>query len=188
MPARPAELRRGRIFYAVFPFASRFPLAIEDESGVRIDVADVESFARARRGNATRILTEARLRPIVLLHDGTRGEHDDVVCLRVNTVKPSHRRRAATWQQIEEQRHPIFFFLPAGNRRYGLSEDSVIALTSVGSVHKSAILGRHVGELSHHEMQIVSERLARVLSLDLAPRIAAQAKELLRRAGLSPPG
>lgn len=187
MPARPAELRRGRIFYAVFPFASRFPLVVEDESGARLDLADIEAFARARRGNATRIVTEARLRPVVLLHDGTRGEHEDVVCLRVSSVKARHRRTAA-WQRIEEQRHPIFYFLPAGNRRYGLSEDSVVPLTSIGSVHKSSILGRHVGELSHREMQVVSERLARVLSLDLAPKIAAQAKELLRRAGLALPG
>jgi mRNA-degrading endonuclease toxin of MazEF toxin-antitoxin module len=188
MPARPAELRRGRIFYAVFPFASRFPLVGLDESGAKLDLANVEAFARARKGSATRIVTEARLRPVVLLHDGTRGEHEDVVCLRVNSVKARHRRQAATWRQIEEQRHPVFFFLPAGNRRYGLSEDSIVALTSIGSVHKNAILGRHVGELSHHEMQVVSERLARVLSLDLAPKIAAQAKELLRRAGLAPPG
>ena len=187
MPARPAELRRGRIFYAVLPFASRFPLVVEDEGGGRLELAGVEAFARARRGNATRIVTEARLRPVVLLHDGTRGEYEDVVCLRVNSVKAKHRRRTAIWQQIEEQRHPVFFFLPAGNR-YGLGEDSIVALTSIGSVHKSAILGRHVGELSHHEMQVVSERLARVLSLDLAPRIAAQARELLRRAGLAPPG
>jgi hypothetical protein len=32
-------------------------------------------------------------------------------------------------------------------------------------------------------MQLVSERLARVLELDLAPRVAALAHELLRRGG-----
>jgi len=67
-------------------------------------------------------------------------------------------------------------------RRYGLAEDSVIALSSVGTVHKSAILGpRHVGELTRHEMQVISERLARILSLDLSPAIAARARELVVR-------
>jgi hypothetical protein len=65
----------------------------------------------------------------------------------------------------------------------------VIALSSIGAVHKSAILGpRHVGELTARELQVVSERLWRLLSLDLAPRIAASARELLRRAGIEPGG
>ncbi len=58
----------------------------------------------------------------------------------------------------------------------------MIAISSVGTIHKSAVL-RHVGELGRHEMQIVNERLARALSLDLSAHIAAQARELFRRAG-----
>lgn len=61
----------------------------------------------------------------------------------------------------------------------------VIALNSVTSVHKSAVW-RVVGSATLHEMQIVNERLRTVLSLDLAPLIAARARELLKRAGLTP--
>ncbi len=145
---------------------------------------DIETFARARGGEPTRIVTEARLRPILLLHDGMRGEHEDVVCLRINTVKPRHRRDWATWERIERNEH-LLFHLPALPVRYGLPEESIIALASIGTVNKSAILGlRAVGELSTSELQLVSERLWRLLSLDLAPQIAAKAKELLWRAGI----
>jgi hypothetical protein len=186
MPAAPAELRRGRIFYGLFPFASTFPLTYR-EGDSWVEARDVETFAPARRGEPTRIVTEARLRPILLLHDGIRGEHQDVVCLRINSIKPSHRRNRGTWERIERNDHPLFFHLPVP--RYGLTEESLIALASVGTVHKSAILGpRHVGELTARELQVVSERLARLLSLDLAPQIAASARELLRRAGFDPAG
>jgi mRNA-degrading endonuclease toxin of MazEF toxin-antitoxin module len=77
----------------------------------------------------------------------------------------------------------LFFHLPAG--RYGLPEESIIALSSVSSVHKSAVW-RVVGSVTLHEMQIVNERLRTVLSLDLAPLIATRARELLKRAGLTP--
>ena len=61
----------------------------------------------------------------------------------------------------------------------------VIALNSVTSVHKSAVW-RVVSSVTLHEMQIVNERLRTILSLDLAPLIAARARELLKRAGLMP--
>jgi hypothetical protein len=50
-------------------------------------------------------------------------------------------------------------------------------------VHRSAILAPTGGELSPAEMQALSERLACLIELDLAPRIAALARELLRRGG-----
>jgi hypothetical protein len=188
MPAAAAELRRGRIFYGLFPFAATFPLTYA-EGNAWVEAPDIETYARTRRGEATRIVTEARLRPILLLHDGTRGEREDIVCLRINTVKPRHRRDPAAWERIERNEHLLFFHLPARPERFGLPSESIIALASIGTVHKSTILGpRHVGELMASELQVVSERLARLLSLDLAPQIAANATELLRRAGVEPGG
>ena len=180
MPAPAAELRRGRIFYALFPFVPRFPVTLEDGRNIE----SVEAFAASARGTPMSLLSRGRLRPVLLLHDGTRGEHGDVVCLRITTVKPRHRRDAAVWSRVVRGEHAFVFHLPV-LPRYGLPEESVIALPSIGAVHKSAVLGpRHVGELSVRDMQAISERLRLVLSLDLAPLIAAQANELLRRAGL----
>lgn len=183
MPLDPAQLRRGRIVWAVYPFAAEFPaVVLHDEEEVPVETVD--EYAKAHKGKPTRLLTEVRLRPVLLLHDGTRGDHDDVACLRINTVKPKHRAHKATWKRIAEHEHPFFFHMPKGGA-HGLREESVISLTSVGTVHKSAIANlRPTGGLNEHEMQIISERLVRVLSLDLSHHIAERSRELLRRAGV----
>lgn len=177
MPPQVTELRRGRIVLALFPFAAAFPLRLAD--GREVD--SVESYGKLRRGASTELVLDARIRPVLLLHDRTRRPHGDVVCLRINSVKAAMRERDS-WARVADHQHPFFFHLPVEHPRYGLNEESVIALSSIGAVHKSAIAGRGaIGELSTPEMQVVSERLARILSLDLAPLIAAQARELLRR-------
>ncbi|MCC6223253.1 MAG: hypothetical protein IT201_07135 [Thermoleophilia bacterium] len=179
MPVHPRQLRRGRICLAVFPFSPRFPVELAAGGRVRT----VEEWARAHRGRPARVVTEARLRPVLLLHDRTRPEHDDVICLRINTVKPALRRDEATWRSIAAGEHRSFVFLPAAVERYRLREDSLIAVSSIGSIGRSAILGPTGGELDPEEMQGVSERLSLLIELDLAPRVATLARELLARAG-----
>ena len=126
-------------------------------------------------------LSSASSDPILLLHDGTRGEHGDVLCLRINTVKPKHRQDTTTWRKVENHEHPFFFHLPK-DPRYGLPEESVIALASVGAINKSAIVRLAPrGELNIHEMQIISERLHSALALDLARQLAARAKAPVAR-------
>ncbi len=182
MPLRSEELRRGRIVYAIYPFVPEFPLQIVGGS----PISSVEQFASKNRGRPAEIISEGRLRPVLLLHDGTRGEHHDVLCLRINTIKPSHRRSETTWEQIERGDHPFFFRLPP-DRGYGLRQESIIALSSVNSIHKTAILGpRHVGEVGSTEMKVISERLSYVLSLDLSSAIATKALELIRKSGIVP--
>ncbi len=181
MPVDPAELRRGRICLALFPFAPQFPATLADGSVC----ATIEEWAKTFRGAPGSVVSEARLRPVLLLHDRTRGDHGNVLCLRINSAKTQLRAITSTWERIERHDHPLFFHLPAHIGRYQLREDSVIALSSLGSLHRSAILGLTGGELSHHEMQVVSERLARIIELDLSAKIAARAKELLRRAGFT---
>jgi hypothetical protein len=177
VPLPVAELRRGRLVLALFPFVSSFPLRSEDGSAI----ATVEDFARAHRGTSATVLAEARIRPVLLLHDRTRGAHGDVLCLRVSSVKES-MRASPSWPRVVAQEHPLFLHLPAATARYGLREESVVTLSSVGAVHKTAIIGpRAVGTLDHGEMRVVSERLARLLSLDLGPLVAAQARELVLR-------
>jgi mRNA-degrading endonuclease toxin of MazEF toxin-antitoxin module len=177
MPLPAEELRRGRIVLALFPFAARFPLRLPDGRELR----SVEEYGRASGGRPTDVLAEGRIRPVLLLHDRTRGEHGDVVCLRISSVK-EHVRASPSWPRISRQDHPLFFHLPRGGARHGLREDSVVVLSSIGALHKSAIAGRRpVGELDRGEMQLVSERLAGLLSLDLAPLVAARARELVVR-------
>jgi mRNA-degrading endonuclease toxin of MazEF toxin-antitoxin module len=177
MPLSVAELRRGRIVLALFPFAAQFPVRLPRGG----EIPTVEEYAALRRGSPTGVAVDARLRPVLLLHDRTRGEHGDVVCLRISSVKDAVRA-SPSFSRIERHEHPFFFLLASTRRRYGLLEDSVIALSSIGTVHKSALLGpRHVGELTSSEMRVISERLARILSLDLSAAVAARARELVIR-------
>jgi len=179
VPLPVAELRRGRICYAVYPFASQFPAELADGR----EIADVDRLAREFKGAPVALSADVRLRPVLLLHDGTRGDHGDLAALRINSVKERHRESDA-WKRITSHEHPLFFHLPQSGR-YGLPLESVIAITSVGTIHKSAVPDiRPVGELNIHEMQTISERLARALSLDMAPMIARKARELLCQAGL----
>lgn len=174
-----AELKRGRIVYGLYPFAAQFPVTLDDGAVLNT----VEDYAQVKRGQATVIQAEVKLRPLLLLHGGTRGAHEDVACLRINSVQ-DRQRESSAWERIERHEHSFFFHLPQG--RYGLPLESVLSLTSVGTVHKSAILGpRHVGELNRDEMQIIAQRLVHVLGLDLSHLIAERAKELLRRAGIA---
>jgi hypothetical protein len=179
VPIDPRELRRGRICVAVFPFAPSFPLRLREGT----ELTSVDEWATTLKGGSAELVTQARLRPILLLHDRTRAGHGDVVCLRINTVKPGLRRDGAAWTRIERNEHPFFFHLPQSVARYRLRADSVIALSSLGNVHRSAILNATGGELTRREMQVVSERLARMIELDLTSRIATLAHELLRRGG-----
>ncbi|HVS28761.1 MAG TPA: type II toxin-antitoxin system PemK/MazF family toxin [Solirubrobacteraceae bacterium] len=174
-------MRRGRICYAIYPFTAQFPFELADGQ----TIPNVEQFARAFRGQPVPGKVEVRLRPVLLLHDGTRGEHEDVACLRINTAKSHHRSHEAAWARITNHEHPFFFHLPVTDS-YGLRHESLVAIASVGTVHKSAILAA-VGQLKTHEMQIVSERLTRALGLDFAPLIARKARELMRLAGLDKP-
>jgi hypothetical protein len=169
------------VAWGVFPFAAQFPMRYQQADGGEGTAATVEEYVGARRGAATVVAAEVKLRPLLLLHDGTRGENDDVVGIRINSVRPRHRR-SPSWARIEAHQHPLFFHLPTG-RGYGLPEESIIALNAVTSVHKSSIW-KVRGAVNAHEMQIINERLVRVFGLDLAPMIARKANELLRRAGI----
>jgi hypothetical protein len=179
MPADPRELRRGRICLALFPFAPAFPLRLADGT----ETPDVETWARARRGATAQLVADARLRPVLLLHDRTRGGHGDVLCLRINTVKAEHRRDADVWARIERGEHPFFFLLRGAVERYRLRADSLVSLASLGAVHRSAVLAPTGGALTPRELQLLSERLARLLELDLAPRVAARRGGFVRPSG-----
>ncbi|HSZ70933.1 MAG TPA: type II toxin-antitoxin system PemK/MazF family toxin [Solirubrobacteraceae bacterium] len=183
MPADASELRRGAIAWGIFPFAAQFPMRWLDDGGAVRSLETVEDYAARRRGRPTGVVSEVKIRPVLLLHDGTVEQNDDIVVLRINSVRPRHRE-SASWPRIETHEHPFFVHLPNSIARYRLPEESIVSLTAVATVHKNALL-RVRGGLNRHEMRKIDERLIRVLSLELAPHIAERARELLRSAGIS---
>lgn len=183
MPADASRLRRGAIAWGVFPFAAQFPMRWLDDDGRPQTADSVEDYVAGRAGRATTVLSDVKLRPVLLLHDGTVERKEDVVVLRINSVRARHRE-PASWSRIEAQEHPLFFHLPKTISRYRLPEESIISLTAISTVNKNALLNVR-GGLDGREMRKIDERLIRVLSLELAPYIADRARELLRRAGIA---
>jgi mRNA-degrading endonuclease toxin of MazEF toxin-antitoxin module len=183
VPADASSLHRGAIAWGVFPFAAQFPLRWLDTKDRVHSVTSIDDYVAQRRGTPTSVISEVKLRPVVLMHDGTIERNQDIVVMRVNSVRPRHRN-SETWPRIVAQEHPFFFHLPTTNPHYRLPEESIVALTSIATVHKNALLEVR-GSLTATEMRELDERLIRVLSLDLAPRIAALARELLQRAGIA---
>jgi len=120
---------------------------------------------------------------VLLLHDGAMEQNEDIVVLRINSVRPRHRE-SASWSRIEAHEHPFFLHLPKSTARYRLPEESIVSLTAIATVHKNALI-KVRGGLNQREMRKIDERLIRVLSLELAPHIAERARELLRRAGVT---
>jgi mRNA-degrading endonuclease toxin of MazEF toxin-antitoxin module len=186
VPLNSAELRRGRIVRAIYPFSAQFPAEIID-GGKRQKLGTVEEYVKLRKGQPTELITSVRLRPVLLLHDGVNGDHEDVLCLRINTVKDKHKK-SPSWPKIEAHEHRFFYHLPVTGPA-GLPQESVIDLTSIGALHKSAIVRfKPSGTLNAHEMEIISRRLVKVLDLDLAHHIATRARELIKRAEQANPG
>lgn len=74
-------LRRGAISIGVFPFAAQFPMTYIYDVGAPRPASSVDEYVRARRGKATAVEVRVKLRPLFLLHDGTRGVNDDVLGL-----------------------------------------------------------------------------------------------------------
>ena len=183
MPADASELRRGAIAWGVFPFAAQFPMRWLDDGGLPQTLESVDDYAAHRRGRPTSVVSEVKIRPVLMLHDGTLEQNEDIVVLRINSVRPRHRE-SASWPRIEAHEHPFFMYLPKSIVRYRLPEESIVSLTAIATVHKNPLL-KVRGGLNRDEMRKIDERLIRVLSVDLAPRIAERARELLRRAGIT---
>lgn len=183
MPADASELRRGAIAWGVFPFAAQFPMCWLEGSGSPQTLETVDDYAAQRRGRPTSVVSEVKVRPVLLLHDGTVEQNEDIAVLRINSIRSRHRE-SASWSRIEAHEHPFFLHLPKSTPRYRLPEESIVSLTAISTVHKNALI-KVRGGLNRHEMRKIDERLIRVLSLELAPYIAERARELLRRAGIT---
>ena len=177
-----AELRRGAIAFGVFPFAAEFPMTCLGADGTQDQVVNADDFAAGRSpGGYSSVVAKVKLRPMLLLHDGIRGSRDDLLGVRIGSVRAA-TRKSGSWARVESGDHPFLFRLPVAER-YGLPVESLVDLTSVTAVNKCAVW-KIVGGLNSAEMRRISDCLARALSLDLGARVRADATELLRRSGL----
>ncbi len=162
MPADTSELRRGAIAWGVFPFAAQFPMRWLDDDGSPQTLETVDDYVARRRGRPTSVVSEVKIRPVLLLHDGATEQNEDIVVLRVNSVRQRHRE-SASWPRIEAHEHSFFLHLPKSIARYRLPEESIVSLTALSTVNKNALI-KVRGSLNREEMRKIDERLIRARS------------------------
>lgn len=166
------ELERGAVCLAIYPFTPEFPLEVvvraAEESpalSAQLETYDtIESLARIERRE---VVTEVKLRPVLLLQTGTAAQRSDVVVARINSITDDHREKRANWVlKLQNDIHPVMVMV-GHEARHGLRHESYINLTAVQTISKRAIL-RRLGTLTEDEMSGVSDRLIRSLEIDVS--------------------
>lgn len=170
------ELERGAICLAIYPFTPEFPLdvvvrAAEDSPDLtaKLETYDtIESLARIERRE---VVTEVKLRPVLLLQTGTTEQRPDVVVARINSITDSHREKRPQWVLgLKNDIHP-FMLMVGHEAHHGLKKESYVNLASVQPISKQAVL-TCLGSLTEDEMRGVSERLVRSLEIDVSAYVA----------------
>lgn len=182
MSAPLADLRRGAICIALYPFTPEIPLDLvlrqagsDGDLNAKIESYDsIEAIARITRNE---LVVQFKLRPVLVLQSGTSDQLADVLVSRINSITEAHRQRRASWvAKLEHDIHPLM--LRVGHEdHHGLNVESYINLSSVQPVNKTAIL-RRVGYLTEDEMVAVSERLIRSLEIDVSAYVAQLRPEI----------
>jgi hypothetical protein len=167
-----AELQRGAICLALYPFTPAFPLEVviraAEESGdlgARLERYDtIESLAQINRGE---VVVDVKLRPVLVLQSGASNRRDDIQVARINSITDSHRADRQNWVlKLENDIHPLMMMVGHAEE-HGLRALSYVNLLSTQSISKQAILKR-LGILNEAEMRGVSERLIRSLEIDVS--------------------
>lgn len=173
MPSAPAEvLERGAVCLALYPFALGFPLQeVVDATGEELlarveqhpDIDSIEKTIEA--GAAPKVVTQVKLRRVLLLQTGTNPNRQDIMVARISHVSPALRDRAKWYERLRTGRHPTAYLLD--HRRQGVSQEAYLNVLTVTSISKSAIL-RRTGSLNEAEMREISERLVTALEIDIS--------------------
>ena len=177
MPLDHFEFERGAVCFALFGYTAGFPVeVIERDAQGFVDkaesVASIDAFAREiRRGDVPEIVSRFKLRPVLVLQSATNPGLQDVTVARINSVAADKKAgKSGWWQRVSADRH-ITAYLVGDRPDHGLGSDAVVNLMAIQTISKSNVL-RRVGSLDVEEMRAVSERIVRVLELDISELIA----------------
>ncbi len=174
MPADRSELVCGAVCLALYPFTTGFPLTAALEKAESEFSATFETFenieefqATIAPGDVPEVVTQVKLRRVLLLQTATDDRMKDVVVARVSSIRDKHRDRKQFYRRLESGSHPTSMLI-GNERRHGTSgSQCYINFTSISTISANAIL-RRVGYLNESEMRAVSRRLVRTLELDLS--------------------
>jgi hypothetical protein len=163
---------RGAIVWAFTGFQPEAPFEALGPDGSVLSYATAADLADAVKNGQLQttpgILVHAKLRPVVLLQDRSRGvlpEFAGLKLARFTKLGPDDQQR------IRDGQEHALFYLPHDERKYGLKQENAIDLNSLVRLHRSVIVTRPVGYLDEREIDVLGRRLAEFLDIDLTPAI-----------------
>lgn len=169
-----ADLTRGAVCLALYPYTSGFPLErlvrdAGDELKAQLETANsIEDIqAAVKPGDAPEIVVTAKLRRVLLLQTGTSAARQDIAVARINSISDKKRAQTNWYLKLQNGIH-VSNLLIGGEERHGTAGvEAYVDGLSISTIRKATILKR-VGQLDDEEMRHVSERLIRTLELDLS--------------------
>ena len=174
MPAAGAELTRGAVCLALYPFTPGFPVeallpSAEIEFARLSRYDSIEEFqADIAPGEVPRIVVSVKLRRILLLQDATSGSRDDVMAARINSIdQDMPARKPGIYRRLVSGTHPTLYLLGTQERHGTSGKGAYVNTMHLAPVAKKAIL-RRTGQLSPDEMRDISERIVTSLELDIS--------------------
>lgn len=174
MPVATAQLTRGAVCLALYPFTSGFPVdallpTAEAEFSKLARYDSIEDFETdIAPGDVPRVLVSVKLRRILLLQDGTSESRDDVMAARINSIDQDlPKQKPGVYRRLVNGTHPAFYLVGASANHGTSGREAYVNAMYVAPVAKKAIL-RRVGQLTPDEMRDVSERVVTALELDIS--------------------
>ncbi len=167
MTARvPGDLA-GTVRWAVVPYAPRPPFRIYGgPQRAPYIVDDVERLINASRKGGDADLTylvPSKARPVLILNNPPRTEHQEVTALRL--LRLSKIADASQQERIRQQLDPLLFHLDPA--RFGLPEENAAIVSALVTIHVDAIsAGEMLGSLNTHEMRALGERIINFYGFD----------------------
>jgi len=150
------QLRRGQVFLASVPFASR-----GDDLQSVFSTDDPQS---ASDGAGFVAEIRFKLRPVLVVQNDAITEqprYDYVLVAPIYSVKPKHRERPAFKRLLENQLVELYYL---DRREQGVSRPSYVALAQIQLLHRS-VFREYRGALAIGEMHQIDERLRFCLDL-----------------------
>ena len=152
----PRQPRRGQVYMASVPFASR-----GDELQSDFSADDPQRFR-----DAGRFVAEIRLklRPVLVVQNDEitdQPRYDYVLVAPIYSVKRKHRTRSM-FKRLLENRLPEIYYLD--RREQGVTRPSYVALAQIQLLHRS-VFREYRGALVASEMRQIDERLRFCLGL-----------------------
>jgi hypothetical protein len=158
---------RGAIVWATTTFQPEAPFRVMRPDGSIAVFAGAAELAEAVGLGEVPVthtlLSDAKIRPLVILQGRPRGALPDYAALKLTRLAkvPSDRR-----DMVREDRYPDLLYLPEDPGKYGLPTENAVDVNSLVRVHRDAIVAV-AGRLDPQQVTTLGYKLAAALDIDL---------------------